>query len=172
MALVATHEATEVLQPREEAFNLPAVAVAAKLPAVLRDVPSGRAMGRDELNATLGHPGVEGVAVVAAVADQARRQPPQEPALQYVVNESNLTRGRTCDTNGERKTSTVCDCHDLGAFPLAGEPDGEAPFFAPAKVASMNASLKSYPPAAASSWARWRRIRYIVPDRAQSWNRR
>lgn len=172
MALVAAHEAAEVLQPREEAFDLPAAAVAAELAAVLRDVPPRRAMGRDELDAALGHARVEGVAVVVTVPNQARRQAPQEAALQNVVNKSNLTWGRTCDSNGERKTSTVCDCHDLGAFPLAGEPDGGAPFFAPAKVASMNASLKSYPPAAASSWARWRRIRYIVPDRAHSWNRR
>ncbi len=143
MALVARHEATEVVKPSEEPLNLPAAAVAAQLTPVLRDVSSGGSVRRDEFDAALRQAPVERVAVVATIANQAPRQSAQKPALQYVVNKSNLTRGRTCDSNGERKTSTVCDCQDFGAFPFAGEADRGAPFFAPAKVASMNASLKS-----------------------------
>jgi hypothetical protein len=47
---------------------------------------------------------------------------------------------------GDRKTRAVCNCHDLGPLPALGLPDGEAPFLAPAKVPSMNASLISIPP--------------------------
>ena len=168
MPFVARHESTEVLQPGEEAFNLPAAAVAAELSAVLGDVPAVRAMWRDELDPALGQLGIQGVAVVSAVADDARWQLPEEPALQGVFDERYFAGICTCDSNGERKTSAVCECHDLGAFAFAGEADGEAPFFAPAKVASMNVSVKSYPPAAANSRARWWSTRASVPLRAQS----
>ena len=172
MTLVAGHEPPEVLQPREQAFDLPPATVAPELAPVLLAVAPRAAVGRDELDAARGQLGVELVAVVALVADQSRDLAPEEAGLERGVDQRGLGGIRTCDSNGERKTSTVCDCHDLGAFPLAGESDSGAPFFAPAKVASMKASLKSYPPAAASSRARWWRIRASAPPRAQSWKRR
>ena len=154
MALVARDQAAEVLEPGEEAFDLPPATVASELAPILLVVASGAAVGRDELDPALGQPGIELVAVVALVANQARDLAPEEAGRERGVDERGFGGICTCDSNGERKTSTVCDCHDLGAFPFAGETDGGAPFFAPAKVASMNASVKSYPPAAASSRAR------------------
>ena len=172
MSLIAGHESTEVLQPREEALDLPAAAVATQLAPVLRLVLPGRPMRRNELDPPGEHPGIQRVAVIAAIANESCRQRAEEARLQCGFDEREFAGVCTCDSNGERKTSTVCDCHDLGAFPFSGEADGEAPFFAPAKVASMNASVKSYPPAAASSRARSANTRYNVPFRAQSWNRR
>ena len=154
MAFVAGHESAEVLQPGEEAFNLPAATVAPELAPILFVVAPRAPIGRDELDAAFSELGIELVAVVAFVADQPRDLAPEEAGRERGIDETGLRGIRTCDSNGERKTSTVCDCHDLGAFPFAGEADGEAPFFAPAKVASMKASVKSYPPAAASSRAR------------------
>lgn len=143
MAFVACHETAEVLKPREETFDFPATAITAELAAILGDVAARGTMRRDELDAPTCHAGIERVAVIAAIANEPLWQASQEALLQDVINKSNLTRGRTCGSNGERKTSSVCDCHDLGAFPFAGKADGGAPFFAPAKVASMNASVKS-----------------------------
>jgi hypothetical protein len=55
-------------------------------------------------------------------------------------------RRSTGNPCGDRKTMAVCDCHDLGPLPALGLADGGAPFLAPAKVPSMNASLMSMPP--------------------------
>jgi hypothetical protein len=131
-------------------------------------MPTIRAVRGDELDSTLGQPRIQRIAVVAAVADDPRRQLAQEPMFECVFDQRYFTGIGTRDSDGERKTSTVCDCHDLGAFSFAGEADGEAPFFAPAKVASMKASLKSYPPAVATSRAKCTSTRYIVPLLAQS----
>ena len=155
MTLIAGHQATGVLEPGEEALDLPATAVAAELATVRRLVPSRRAVWGDELDAALGHAGVQRVAIVPAIADDPRGQPSQEASLPCGLDERDFGGVCTCDRNGERKTSTVCACHDLGALPFAGEADAGAPFFAPAKVASMNASVKSYPPAEVSSRATW-----------------
>ena len=154
MAFIAGHETAEVVQPGEEAFDLPAATVAPVLAPILFVVAPRTPIGRDELDPALGRPGIELVAVVALFADQARDLAPEEAGRERGVDERGFGGICTCDSNGERKTSTVCDCQDLGAFPCAGESDGGAPVFAPAKVASMNASVKSYPPAAASSRAR------------------
>ena len=168
MPLVARDKPPEVLQPREEPLDLPATAVAAELASVLGAAPTIGAVRRDEFDAPLGHLGVQRVAVVAAIADDPRRQPPQKPGLQRVGDERDFPGICTCDSNGERKTSSVCEGHDLGAFAFASEADAGAPFFADAKVASMNVSVKSYPPAAASSRANWWSTRASVPWRAQS----
>jgi hypothetical protein len=47
---IARDEASEVLQPSEEAFDLPAPAVAAELAAILRIVAARRAVRGDELD--------------------------------------------------------------------------------------------------------------------------
>jgi hypothetical protein len=49
-----------------------------------------------------------------------------------LLDERDFAGACTCDSNGERKTTAVCDCHDLGPLAFAGGADAEAPFFAPA----------------------------------------
>jgi hypothetical protein len=53
--LVAGNESAEVEEPREEALDLPASAIAAKLATVLRRHIPSRSMGRDELETALLH---------------------------------------------------------------------------------------------------------------------
>jgi hypothetical protein len=68
------------------------------------------------------------------------------------------------NVSGDRKTSSVCDGHDLGAF--------AALCLAGTKVPSMNSSRISIPPrsyrSCASSWA----MRRKTPNRTHCWNRR
>jgi hypothetical protein len=75
------------------------------------------------------------------------------------------------NVSGDRKTSSVCDGHDLGAFAALCLADSKTPFFAGTKVPSMKASRMSIPPrsdrSSASSWA----MRLKTPDRAHCWNR-
>ena len=155
MTLIAGQQATGVLEPREQALDSPAATVVAELAAVLRHVLLASFTGTLQLDAAPGHAGVQCVAIVPAIADDPRGQPSQEAGLPRGPDERHVGGVGTCDRRGERKTSTVGACQDLGAFPFAGEADAGAPFFALVKVASMNASVKSYPPAAASSRATW-----------------
>ena len=95
------------------------------------------------LDAQLLELGVESVAVVRAVADEAQREGFQESSAKRVVDElrfSSLTRR---NPDGDRKTMAVCHCHDLGRFAAASFPNIKAPLFAPAWVPSMNASVRS-----------------------------
>jgi len=64
---------SEALQPSEEPFDLPASFVPAQPPAVLCDVTSVRAVGRDEFDAARrAEPPVARVAVVRFVAQESR----------------------------------------------------------------------------------------------------
>jgi hypothetical protein len=150
VSLVARDEAAEVVQPREQALDLPAALVAAKSAAVLGGSASAiGSMGRDQLHRVLlAQPFVQTIAVVGAVSDQAVGRDREEAAIDRLLDERDLVGRSACDANGDRKTSAVCNCHDLGPLPALSLSDAAPPFLAPAKVPSMNASLRSIFPRA------------------------
>lgn len=132
MTFIARDQASEVLQPREEAFDLPAAAIPAELSAILRLAPAA-AVGRDQLDVALRRQaGVQSIRIVGLVADQSDRRFAEELGVEGLLDERDFAGACTCDSNGERKTTAVCDCHDLGPLAFAGGADAEAPFFAPA----------------------------------------
>jgi hypothetical protein len=72
--------------------------------------------------------------------------------------------------NGQRRS--VCDCHDLGALATLCLADSKTPFFAGAKLPSMNASLISIFPRSYRSLASSYSISWKVPRSVHSWKRR
>jgi hypothetical protein len=48
-----------------------------------------------------------------------------------LVDEGDVVSRTICDANGERKTSAVCERHDLGRIAGAALTDAGPPFFAP-----------------------------------------
>jgi hypothetical protein len=125
-------EASEVVEPGEEAFDLPSPLGPAERPAVL-GARAAAPMGRDHLDAVLGQElRVERVAVVAAIADEARREVGEKPRVEGGGDEVAFIWRSAGHVHGDRKTMTVADRHDLGAFAAARWTDRSAPFFAPA----------------------------------------
>ena len=171
--LVSDDQSTEVLQPGEEAFDLPASLVPSEHPAVLcfwfRRVASVR---RDHHRAELSHyEPVQRIAVVGSVADQSDRCFFDEAGIEDVFNERDLMRASTGDAQGDRKARAVCNCHDLGPFPALCLTHGIAPFLAGANVPTMKHSETSIPPPALRSSASAHSTCSRVPDVAQLWNR-
>jgi hypothetical protein len=87
-------------------------------------------------------------------------------------DELGFVRGRRGDGNGDRKTSAVCNGHDLGPFAALGLADAEPFFFALAKDPSIKVSLRSKPPRAYRSAARAFSTPRHVPLSTHRWNRR
>src|SRR5581483_2024315 len=79
---VLTHlEATEIAEPGKGALDFPAPLVPPQLAAVLiRLVPSVAAVRHNELDASSSEATTQGIAVVAAVGDDAPRPHPWPPA--------------------------------------------------------------------------------------------
>ncbi|WP_185702386.1 MULTISPECIES: hypothetical protein [unclassified Desulfovibrio] len=79
-------------------------------------------------------------------------------------------RRRACHVKGERKTGSVCHCHDPGALAAPGFTNGTAPFFAGANVPSMKASRKSGLPRFRKSSAKASGTASNTPSFRQRWN--
>src|SRR5262249_43476615 len=159
---VARDEAARVLQPGKQPFDLPAALIASERPAVLGEMHAVRSMRRNELNAVGRERLVEPVAVIGRLADQARGRLGPEARVQRLDDELRFVRRSRGDGNGERKTSAVCNRHDLGPLAPLGFAD-VAPFFlALAKEPSMNVSLRSRAPracrSAANALSTWRSV--------------
>ena len=109
VTFMACDEASVVLEPRKEALDLPAVAIAAKGSAVLgRRAPSTLAMRRDHLDPAFPPQAfVEPVTIVGAIADQPGWRVSEEAVVDCLINEGDLMWRSTCDPGGDRKTSAV-----------------------------------------------------------------
>src|SRR3984893_14870063 len=162
------------MEPREQAFDLPAAPVATQYAAVLRRSVASRAFVRsDHLHAkAFTNLCVQPVTVVSAVADQALGSFGEETLLDGGFDESCFMRRSAGHVYGERKTMAVADRHDFAAFTAASRPDSRAPFFAELKLASMNDSLKSSFPRSRKSSASFCSSRVSNPDRCHCWKRR
>ena len=158
------------MQPCEEAFNFPATAVAPQRAAILRFEPLLPVRGNHFNALILFQLGIKFVAIVSFVADQTARQLTGKGLGQGILHQRHFMRRRACHVKGERKTSSVCHCHDLGALATFGFTNGTAPFFAGANVPSIKASLKSSLPRSRKSSARASKTASNTPSFRQRWN--
>jgi hypothetical protein len=168
-------QAAEGPQPGDRPFNDPALVIDAQPPVVFEGpVHSAFAIRTDQPNAAGEQPGAQRVAVIPAIADQPPRQPTpgRQPRGERLVNETRLGRRGRGEAYSQRKTRTLHQYHALCALPAPGKPDIGAPFFAAAKVPSMNAVSHSSRPRASSSVRNARQMRSQVPSSSHRFNRR
>ncbi len=71
-------------------------------------------MRGDHLDAASLEPLVESVAVVRHITDETLRRVGEEHLVKERFDEGYFMRRSTFDAYGDRNTSAVCDCHDLG----------------------------------------------------------
>ena len=140
-------DSSKVVEPSEQALDLPTTHVAAQRAAVLGLVLPIRSMGRDQFNLSLVPESlIQGVAFVCLVTDQSIGGHAEEARVDGFLDERDFSWRSTCDPGGDRKTRAVCNGHDLGPLAFLGLSDGRPPFLAPEKVPSMNASVMSMRP--------------------------
>jgi len=174
MIFISYNNSPEVLKPGKKAFNLPSAAIWSQLPAILcfRLFPA-LSMRRNHLYTTFLHQFlIKWVTVVGLITDKFVRCIRSKTAVDCFFNQFHFMRGGAFHTSGDRKTRSVCDCHDLGAFATLCLADSKTPFFAGAKLPSMNASLISIFPRSYKSLPNSYRISWKVPRFVHSWKRR
>ncbi len=147
VSFVSGDDSSKVLEPCEHAFDLPTTNVTAQRAAVLGLLFPIRPMRRDQFNMSfLPQSLIQSIAFVRLVADQSIGGHAEETRVDGFFNERDLSWRSTSNPGGDRKTRAVCNGHDLGPLAFLGFPDGRAPFLAPEKVPSMNASVMSSRP--------------------------
>lgn len=173
-AVPADRQAAKAEEPGKEAFDVPASSIATKHSAVLRarsrSVPPVRGNQRDAT--LLSEAAISGVAVVRLVANDQIDGLGQELLVERRFDKVDLGPGGAVDVDGERKAVAIDDRHDLNALAALRVADGEPPFFAAAKAASMNDSAKSSIRCSRRSSASASTIRRSAPERTHSWKRR
>jgi hypothetical protein len=173
MIFVPDNQAPEVLKPGKQAFYLPSAPIAPQFPTVLGlRFFSSFAMRCYHFNtALIKKQSIKLIAVVSFIANQFVRRIPGKAAVYRRLNKLYLMGRSTFNVSGDRKTISVRDRHDLGAFATFCLADSKTPFFAGAKLPSMNASLISIFPrsfrSSTSSWA----MRRQTPCRTHCWKR-
>jgi hypothetical protein len=136
-------ESTEVMHPGKEPLDVPSPAIAAQLASILSSAFAATPIGRDQLDAVFAlELAIERVQVVGFVSDEPGRELVEKASGKNLFYKLALSRRSALDGYGERKTVTSGDSDDLRPLAATGRADGEAPFFALAKVASTNASSR------------------------------
>ena len=176
MIFISHHQTTEVLQPCKEPFHFPAAFISSQWSTILGwgVLPvSHQTVWRNHFYFPLFFQFlIKTVTVVGLIADQFFRQFIDKAVIKSFIHQLHFMRRSTFDANGDRKTTAVCNCHDLGAFAFFSGPDAGPPFLADAKVPSMKASRTSIPPLSLRSIARAVSTRSKVPSLLQDWNLR
>jgi len=174
MVFVANNQAPEILKPSKQALHLPSSPIAPQFSAVLGFwlFPSST-MWRNHFHTTLiKKPFVKFIAVVGLIAHHLIRGILGKATVDRILDKRYLVGRSAFNVSGDRKTRSVCDCHDLGAFATLCLADSKTPFFAGAKLPSMNASRISILPrsfrSSTNSWAMRRKTFCLT----HCWNRR
>jgi len=147
------NQAAEVAEPSESPFNGPAATVPPQRTAVLRRWPNATTLVRShQLYPTTPEAVAQRVAVIRLVGDQpigflprpaGSRATRDSDGGQRLFDERDFRRGRRLQVVSQRKTLAVDHHHPLRTLAPLGFPDFLAPFFAGAKLPSINASLQS-----------------------------
>jgi len=155
ITIPADNKSAIIAQPRKSPLNFVTTFVTPHLPAViillLFVVAS---VWTNHVNTTLFQSLTKPVTVVSLVGDQPLRFFPRtSPAIarhgdiaQRLFDERDFVRGRRVQVVSQRNTLAVDHHHPLRSLAAFGLSDAFAPFFAGAKLPSINASLQS-------SWA-------------------
>ena len=147
MPFVASHQPSAVLQPREEPFHLPPPHVPAQGPAVPGPSSTVATVRRDQRDPALPlESRIQAITVVRSVANQHLHVGQRDQRVQRGVHQRHFMWRSASNPHGHRKSSAVCNRHDLGPLLALGLPDEGAPFVPPANVPSIKQSDRSSAP--------------------------
>jgi hypothetical protein len=129
MIFITNYQASENLHPGKKSLNFPAASIPAKLSSILGwRLLSVLSMRRNQLNSALFKQlGIKAVAVIGFIANQSIRRILGKAAVDGSLNQLHFMGRSAFNVSGDRKTSSVCDGHDLGAFTALCLADSKTP---------------------------------------------
>jgi hypothetical protein len=179
-AVVTNCQSAKVTEPGVRPFDFPAAFIAPQLASIVKGffvfVP---AVGSNQLDPALFHASPQRIAVVAFIGNDALRFGawPSAPARYFNpcergFGESYFVRRGRREECSQRNTFAVDQYHPLRALAALGFADGIAPFFAGAKLPSMNVSSQRNSPRRSSVPSRVRQASSHTSRSSQSRSRR
>ena len=173
MIFVPNDKPPEVLKPGKKPFYFPSLPIRSQLPPILGfRFLSAFSMWRYHFDlAIIKQSLVKAITVIRFIAYDFIRSIFSKPAVNCIFNQFHLMGRSAFNVSGDRNTRSVCDCHDFGAFAALCLADSKTPFFAGAKLPSMNAFRISILPRSYRSSASSIAIRLKMPCLTHFWNR-
>ena len=173
MVFISNNQSPEVLEPSKKSFDFPPAPIASQLPPILSfGLLAPSAMRCDHFNTALLQKFlIKAITVVSFIAYQTIRGVLDKTAIYRRLDQFHFMGRSALHVSGDRNTRSVCNRHDLGAFAAFCFANSKTPFFAGAKVPSMNASRMSISPRSYRSLASSSTMRLKTPWRTQFWNR-
>jgi hypothetical protein len=169
----ARHYASEFVEPREQPFNLPAPFVPSQLAPILRSGSHAIALVRgDQLNVIGCELFIERITVVGTIPDKSLGQSQGDSCIDGSLDKGDFMWASRSRVQGDWKTCSVRNCHELCTFAALGLSHFRPPFFATTNVPSMKHSDKSMSPRASRSCANASSKRANVPSLTQPLKRR
>jgi hypothetical protein len=169
MVLITRHQATKVLQPGDRSLDFITSSITSDFPAVLRSTLLATSTVRaDQLDAALGQPRAERIAVGSFVVNQTLRLTRRRASIDQVYFRD-VGRFRV---NSQRQTFAVDEQHDLRPLAAFGVANLGAPFFAGENVPSAIASSQLIFPRSSSCFRSRDQATLKTPDSVHCLNRR
>jgi hypothetical protein len=169
----AGHHTLVLVQPGEQAFDLPPAAIAPQGATILgrRALPVTTMRG-NQLDALGRECLIEWIAVVGAIPDKSSGPSHGAGASEGSLDKGDFMWRSSSRVHGEWKTRSVCHNHELRTFAPLGRSHVGAPFFATTKVPSMKHSARSICPRSSRSRASVSSSLRMTPAFTQRLNRR
>lgn len=171
--LVPCDKSSEVLQPADGTFDLPASLVPSECSTILgRRLTSVAFMGSDEFCAPFLQSETQRVAVSGLVVNQLARSTSNDAMGEQRLDEGDFVGAGTFNHIATRRALAVREQHDLGAFAAFGLAYAKAPFFADENVPSAIDSSRSILPWRSSLFTNRAHAFLNNPDSDHCFNRR
>ncbi len=172
MIFIPNHNSPEVLKPGKKALHFPSAPVRSEPPSILgfRFLAPISVRGNHLNLAFIKQSLIKAIAVISLVTDKFIGSILGKAAVNCFFNQFHFMWRSAFNVSGDRKTRSVCDCHDLGAFAAFCLADSKTPFFAGAKLPSIKASRISIWPRSCRSATSSCAMRLKTPKPTHCWN--
>ena len=174
VGIVSNNQAPEILQLGKQTLNFLSTPIASQLPAILGGrIFTPLTVWRYHLNTTLFEKLlIKAVAIIGFIANKLIRRIAGKTTFDSCLDKLYFMGRSAFHVSGDRKTRSVCNGQDLGAFAALCLADIKTPFFTSAKQLSMKASRISIWPRSYRSSTSSFAMHWKIPNRTHCWNRR
>lgn len=154
MIFISNHNSPEVLKSGKKVLHLPSTPIRSQFASILGfRFLAPFSMRRNHFDISfIKQSLIQILAIIFLVTDKFIGGIFGKITVDGFFNQCYFMGRSAFNVSGDRKTRSVCDCHDLGAFATLCLADSKTPFFAGVKQPSMEATrISIWPPSYRSS---------------------
>lgn len=172
-AIPAGQHTLVFVQPCEQAFDLPSPSITSECPRILRPWLDAVALVRgNHFNALSRELAIERITVIGKIPNKSFGSSQREGLIEGSLDKGDFMWRSRSRVQGEWKTCSVRNNHELCTLAPLGLSDARAPFFATTKVPSIKHSERLILPRSSRSRAKASTIARNTPWRTQRLKRR